>query len=145
MLLHIPANGRIVVPEVVVVGPGFPVTQLPRGSRVVDEDAYARGILVRQRRPEGIGAVPAPGDLVVGGPRDHPRGVRLVRVDVVDTGSRRAPRRRHAVQCGSTPLPMRKGCARLAYFSTCFVPTTNFPIANRANAATMERVIGMMM
>ena len=81
--LHIPPGPRLIVPEVVVVRPGFPVVLLAREAQVEGEAGEASGGLVVGGGVAEGSAVPAPGGLV--GSIDHDTWrVEVVGVDDVD-------------------------------------------------------------
>ena len=72
---------------VIVVQPGLRVIELAEEARVVLEGrAEGGGVLVGLGHAEGVGLVPAPDHLVVGGAGDDPWRVQVVGVHVMHAG-----------------------------------------------------------
>ncbi len=75
-----------VVPVVIIVQPGLCVIQLPWEAWVVGECAEGGGVLVGLGDAKGVGVVPAPEHLVVGGTGDDSGCAEVVGKHVVDAG-----------------------------------------------------------
>jgi len=86
--LSIPSQvGEVVVAIEVVVGIGLFIRILPRKPQI-EPEAVARLVRVFLRRgiAEGFRRRQIPPDGVVAGVGDEPRGVEVIRIDVIDAG-----------------------------------------------------------